>query len=391
MQTLKPEMEDRNLEMENLAQDLEQYWRTRLLTECRYQTNGARESILKWLLGKESERFLTLTDSELTIAKQAIEYRYRILQLRYLGVGPEKAYRNLINRLSSLFLLRNKIRTWVSLSRDRQRSVMDVLQEVLQELLQSDRYMQQQMSWITENTADVRLRNALVFASAEEYCMRPIRNQPLLVYRFVNYLRRTQRGGLTQVPSNDLIRLVSEEIISEDSDNPVNLLDHQALDNYLEEQAALEQQATREQVKREFAEYLTAQLGPQAAKWFELYLQGKSQDAIVKEMGWDIQQVYRLREKISYHAVRVFALKNQPELVSNWLEISLPNHSFGLKPKQLEQLSSQLSPLGRQILEQRLANQSWEAIALGLNLKPHQVMSQWTKVYLAAQEMRNLE
>jgi hypothetical protein len=388
MQTLKPEMEERNLEMENLAPDLEQYWRKRLLSECQ-QTEAARESILKWLLGEESERFLSLTNSELTIATQAIEYRYRILQLRYLGVGPEKAYRNLINRLSSLFLLRNKIRTWVSLSRDRQRSVIDVLQEVLQELLQSDRYMQQQMSWIAKNTADVRLRNALVFASAEEYCMRPIRNQPLLVYRFVNYLRRTQRGGLTQVPSNDLIRLVSEEILSEDSDNPINLLDHQAQAAYLEEQVALEQQAARDKVKQEFADYLTVQVGPQAALWLKLYLQGKSQDAIAKQLGWDIQQVYRLREKISYHAVRVFALKNQPELVSSWLEISLPNHGFGLTPKQLEQLSSQLNPIGRQILNQRLTEQSWEAIALELKLKPHQVMGEWTKVYLAAQALRN--
>jgi len=390
MQTIKPELEERNLEMENLAQDLEQYWRSRLECECQHSLT-ARESILQWLLGSDPKRFLTLTNSELALAKQGIEYRYRILHLRYLGVNPEKAYRNLINRLSSLFLLRNKIRTWVSLSRDRQRSVMDVLQEVLQELLQSDRYMQQQMAWITKNTSDVRLRNALVLASAEEYCLRPVRNQPLIVYRFVNYLRRTQRGGLTQVPSNDLIRLVSEEILTDDSDNPVNLLDHLAQAAYQEEQAVLEQQALRDKVKQEFANYLTEQLGPSAAEWLKLYLQGKSQDVIAKQMGWEIQQVYRLREKISYHAIRVFALKNQPELVSNWLEISLPNHNFGLTPKQLEQLSGKLSPIGRQILDQSLAGETWEAIALKLELKTHQVMGEWTKVYLAAQEKRNQE
>jgi len=52
-------------------------------------------------------------------------------------------------------------------------------------------------TWIAEVTSDLRLRNAMLFASTEEYCLRPVRNQPLIVHRFVNYLRRTQRGGLT--------------------------------------------------------------------------------------------------------------------------------------------------------------------------------------------------
>ncbi len=66
-----------------------------------------------------------------------MEYRLRILRQRYLGVGPERAYRNLMQRLGNLVLLRNKIRTWVALSRDRTSTVVDVLQEVIQELLTS--------------------------------------------------------------------------------------------------------------------------------------------------------------------------------------------------------------------------------------------------------------
>jgi hypothetical protein len=61
--------------------------------------------------------------------------------------------------------LRNKIRTFVALSRDRSSAVVDVLQEVIQELLQSDRYMQQQITWIAECTNDAKLKNALQFAS----------------------------------------------------------------------------------------------------------------------------------------------------------------------------------------------------------------------------------
>ena len=65
------------------------------------------------------------------------------------------------------------------------------------------------MAFIPEFRAAPRLRDGLLFASIEEYSLRSVRNQPLLVYRFVNYLRRSQRGGLTQVSSKDLIRLVS--------------------------------------------------------------------------------------------------------------------------------------------------------------------------------------
>ena len=114
---------------------------------------------------------------------------------------------------------------------------MNVLQEVIQELLQSDRYMQQQMNWIAQCTDDAKLKNALLFASIEEYCLRPIRNQPLLVYRFVNYISRTSRGGLTQVPTSDSIRLVSSEFLTEDSENPIFLLDAQALAEYQNTQA----------------------------------------------------------------------------------------------------------------------------------------------------------
>ncbi|BAY33053.1 hypothetical protein NIES2107_49480 [Nostoc carneum NIES-2107] len=287
--------------------------------------------------------------------------------------------------------LRNKIQTWVSLSRDRQRSVIDVLQEVLQELLQSDTYIQDQMATIAEITSDRRLRDTLLFASIEEYCLRPVRNQPLLVYRFVNYLRRTQRGGLTQVPSSDLIRLVSEEILTDDNDNRVNLVDSQAIAEYQEAQEQEEQLVLRQTVQQEFEAYLQENLGEEAVEWLRLYLQGKPQEEIAKKLGKQIKEVYRLREKISYHAVRVFALKGKPELVDNWLGISLQENNLGLTQNQWQQLYEQLTELGRQILDLRKAGNSIEAIATQLKLKTHQVMGEWGKVYLVAQTLRTQE
>ena len=388
MQTLKQGFEERNLNMTSEAEKLAQYWRNRLADECSQHSEATRESITNWLLGSDRKRFEELNVKELKIAKQAMEYRYRILCQRYLGMGRERAYRNLITRLGSLATLRSKIQTWISLSRDRQRKVLDVLQEILQELLQSDNYMVSQMACISHYTGDSRLRNALVFASLEEYCMRPIRNQPLLVYRFVNYLKRTQRGGLTQVPTKDLVRLVSEEVLAEDGENRVSLVDQNAIEDYQQEEKAQEQQLHRQLVKEEFSEYLKENLGEDATVWLQLYLKGFTQDAIAKKLGKPIKEIYRLREKIGYHAVRVFALKDKPELVANWLETSLLEHNLGLTPKQWEQLQEKLSPVQKQVLEMLKIGKNIEDIAKHLKRKTHQVMGEWTKVYLAAQTVR---
>jgi DNA-binding CsgD family transcriptional regulator len=368
--------------------NIAQYWQQRLATDCPEQSQANRESIISWLLGIDLQRFNLLNPKELEIAKQAIEYRWRILHKRYLGMSREKAYCQLISRLGSVVTIRNKIQSWISLSRDRQRSVVDVLQEVLQELLQSDSYIQQQMSQISALTTDKRLRDMLLFASIEEYCLRPVRNQPILMYRFVNYLRRIQRGGLTQLPTGELVKLVSPEIITENNDHPVSLIDHQAIAQYEEIEYLEEQQANRQLVQEEFAEYLLANIGQLAVDWLQLYLQGKSQEQIAKQLNKPIKEVYRLREKISYHAVRIFAIKHQPELVDNWLSASLQQDNLGLTATELQQLQEQLTPLAQQVLNLCKAGNSMEEIAQKLQCKTNQVLSEWTKIYLAAQKLR---
>jgi DNA-directed RNA polymerase specialized sigma24 family protein len=388
MQTLNRGFEERNL-MAKVADELEQEWRMRLLNDYPDQSPTTRHSITRWLLGENLERFDTLTPTQIEIAKQAMDYRYRILRQRYLGVEPERAYRHLTTRLAGLVTLRNKIRTWVSLSRDRQRAVVDVLQEVIQELLNSDRYIQKQIAWIAQCTEDIRLRDALLLTSIEEYCLRPIRNQPLLVYRFVNFLRRSQRGGMTHIPEGDKVRLVSEEVTPDDTDSPVSLLDNQAITDYQEAQAGEEQQVLRQSVRKEFEVYLTENLGPEAADWLRLYLQGKSQEAIAKALNKPVKEIYRLREKISYHAIKVFSIKAKPELVASWLETSLQEHNLGLTPRQWQELLDSLTPEQRQLLEQRKAGKSLEAIAKDLNLKVNQVIGEWSKLYLAAQALRS--
>jgi len=388
MQTLKLKFEALHLTVK-LAEDLAQNWRSRLSFDCPEQSTATRESIIRWLLGNDLERFALLSPNQLEIAQQAMAYRYRILRQRYLGLSPERAYRNLTTRLGSSVLVRNKIRTWLATSRDSQRAVADVVQEVIQELLQRDYYIQQQIAWIAECTSEPKLRTALLFASTEEYCLRPVRNQPLLVYRFVNYLHRSARGGLTQVPSNELIRLVSDELQTDDSHTPINLLDTQAIAAYQGKQGLEEQQTLRNAVKQEFSSYLAAQLGPTAVQWLKLYLQGQSQEAIARKLNMPVKEVYRLREKIIYHAVRVFALKSQPELVSYWLETSLQEYSFGLTPQQWQQFWERLTPLQRQVIELKKAGKDVEAIAQVLNRKVNQVTGEWHKLCLIAQAVRS--
>lgn len=387
--TLIQGFKELNLAMTTDIRRLAQYWGSRLVAECPEQSLANRKSIVFWLLGGDIQRLEHLNPQELHIAEQAMEYRWKILRQRYLGRSRERAYYNLLNRLGSLVTLRNKIEIWISLSRDRQRTVMDVLQEVLQELLQNDKYIREQMVSIAEMTTDKQLRDNLLFATIEEYSMRMIRNQPLVVYRFLNYLRRNQRGGITQVPNHESVKVVSEQILLDDDDSPISLVDNQVFAEYQQAQEIEDQQALRQLVQQEFADYLQATLGSEAVEWLNLYLQGKSQDQIAKTMHKPIKEIYRLREKISYHAVRVFALKAKPELVENWLAISLKENNLGLTQNQWQQLYENLTPLRRQILDLRKAGNSIEAVAQQLEMKTHQVLGEWTKIYLAAQSLRN--
>ena len=369
---------------ETIAED----WSSRLHEELPNLSQSNRQSIVRWLLGESPEQLATLPTSELAIERQAIEYRYRILQQRYWNVSPEEGYQRLIKRLSSLFLIRSKIKTWIALSRDRRRTVVDVIQEVIQEMMCSDRHLSQQLKWIATCTQSSRLRNLLMLASIEEYCLRPIRNQPLIIYRFVNYLRRNQKGGMTQVPTGELIRLVSDAIAPGDSEDSLSLLDVEAWNNYQSQQSDLEQQSMRHLVKTSFTNYLSRNLGDTAARWLELHLNGLSQEQIAQSLNMPVQQVYRLREKISYHAIRIFALREQPAMMLGWLKTSLQDHNFGLTPAQWDRFYQGLGAEEQAILTAYKENQPLDELARRLGVKSGQIQAQWVQIYLKAQELR---
>jgi hypothetical protein len=372
---------------ESLPSDLSAIWQQQLATDLPDQSAATHQAVAQWLVG-EPERFEEMSAHEVKLAKNAMDYRYRIFLSRYWGLSPEYAYKRLLQKLGGLFLIRSKVRTWIALSRDRKRAVKDVLQEVIQEMLQSDRHMQQQTQWISQCTTRSSLRNLLILATIEEYCLRPIRNQPLLVYRFVNYLRRSQRGGMTQVPSAELIQLISEEVGTSEAEGTLSLLDFEALDRYETQKDFEAQQSARQAVKQQFADYLHEKLGETAVQWLDLHLQGYAQDSIAQQLQLSVREAYRLREKVSYHAIRIFTIKEQPDLVFAWLKTSLKHHNLGLTPTEWQGYVSALSEPQQQLIAAFKAGKTVKEAAKAFELTEKQVLSKWAELYLKAQEVR---
>lgn len=374
--------------MKTNADDLKCQWEIRIKNDYPAMNIATSQSIINWLLGDYPEKLNQLNVEQLAIADGGMNYRYEILKKRYLNVNQKLAYDRLMNRLGSLALLTGKIRTWVALSRDRQQTVVEVLQEIVQEMLKSDRYLQEQLAWISQCTVNPNLRNSLLLASVEEYCLRPIRNQPLIAYRFFNFLQSQARSGITQIPRQELVRVISEETTGEDN-SPINLSDSQALENYQKAEQWEQIQTLRILVQQKLSKYLADKIGDQAVQWLNLYLQGLSVETIAQKLNLSIQKVYRLREKISYHALQVFAVKIEPELVQQWLEISLKEHNFGLTPKQWQMYLNNLQEEQRQLILKLKTGQTLEEICDELNWSKTQGVKRWRELYFLAQKLRN--
>jgi hypothetical protein len=243
----------RDIEVKNLEKtfnELKQIWQSRLKEDEPNLNKKHQVSIIQWLLGEDKEKWQEMSSKKLAVIQQGFDYRYRILRERYLHTSASQAYRRLIKRLESVVVIRQKIRTWVSLNWDRQQTVSDALQEVIQEMFISDRNIQQQMKWISQCTQDEKIRMILLFTSLEEYCLRPIRNQPLLAYRLLDYLRGSQKIGITQVPQHQMIRIMLEDfsIDTYNEDYSQSLWDSISEANYQVSQEHQEQEVLRPQV-----------------------------------------------------------------------------------------------------------------------------------------------
>jgi len=372
---------------------LKQYWHNLLAKEAGIKNRTTQECIVNWLLAENYNKLtryncdlLIYSETELCqIHCQTISYRYNILQKRYLGVSPQQAYRNLIDRLSSIVVVRRKLEIWLETYREYS-SISEILQEVIQAMLEKDRYLQKQNNYIAKSTVNSNLANSLLLATLEEYCLRPIRDRPLLFYRVINFMVERKRGGITQIPKNKRLRLVSPQ---KNTDPAVNLLDERAIIEYQENKKWQERQTIRIEVIKEFEQYLTHKLGVTAAKWLQLYLQGHSQETTAKILNLPIEKVYRLREKINYHALKVFAIKEKPELIAQWLEISLREHNLGLTAREWHKYWHNLTPTQKDLINYLKEGNTLKGLCQNYNWKMTRVTTEWSKIYFAAQRLRN--
>jgi hypothetical protein len=370
-----------------IASQIQSQWQVQIGQECASYSKATQDSIVRWLLGEDLDRFDSLAPAQLAIVTQGIDYQYRILWQRYLGCSPTKAYKNLMQRLAGVAALRAQVRAWVAASRDRHRSVVDVLQEIVQEMLQHDKYLQQQIVWIGTCTDRPQLRNTLMLATIEGYCLRPVRNRPLISYRFVNYLRTSQRGGVTNLPQGIFIKMVADTVSDDENETSFNLIDDRAATTDLERQDIAETEMLRDEVTAKILAYLTEKIGANASEWLRLFLLGKTPEEIATILHLEIGQIYRLREKVTYHA-QVFATKTHSEIVAEWLKTSLLEHNLGLTATQWQLLQQNLSSHQIHILTDLKAGRSIGSIAKTLKLKTNQVESEWKQIYTAAQDLR---
>ncbi len=375
------------VETAKLATKLTKQWQIQLSQECAAQSVAIQTSVIQWLLGEDLERFDQFTPAQLAIVRQGIDYRYRVLSQRYLGISPTKAYKNLMQRLGGVAIVREQVQAWVASSRDRHRTVADVLQEVVQEMIHRDKYIQQQIVWIAQCTNHPQLRSTLLLSTIEEYCLRPIRHKPLISYRFVNYLRVNQRGGITNFPPDSFVNIVSDVGSDGDGETSTNLIDYLLSAEDQSQQDWEETQILRAQVTEQMSLHLAAKLGADASQWLHLYLLGKTPEEIAAHLHLDLRQIYRLREKVAYHAL-VLAIKSQPEIVAKWLKTSLQEDHLGLTMQQWKSFQQNLNPIQLDLLTRRQAGESFATIAETLNLKINQVQGEWKQLYLIAQSLR---
>jgi hypothetical protein len=155
-------------------------WEHRLSIACANQTKTDQISILNWLLGADRDRWDRFDDKQLAIVCAGLDYRFGILDRRYLDVSPPLAYKNLMERLGSFPAIRKAIVNHVRVQIDIDRQIVGTLETAIQDLLQHDRYLHQQIVWIRQCTAVPSLRDALLLANIEAYSLRNINDRPLL-------------------------------------------------------------------------------------------------------------------------------------------------------------------------------------------------------------------
>lgn len=178
----------------DMVQQLRITWESRLKREYPKQRLDRRESIIRWLIGNQLESLEPLSGDRFASLYPTLEYRYRILQQHYLEVKPEIAYHRFLDRLGSAIVAQPQVRCWIRQNPSYQKGVVDLLAQSVEYLLSEDDYIGEQTLQIAQCTEDIHLRNALLLATLEEYCLCVVNGQPRVIRYLIAFLDRQNPG-----------------------------------------------------------------------------------------------------------------------------------------------------------------------------------------------------
>lgn len=147
------------------------------------------ESIATWLLGPTATHPSFVPCDHLT---QQMDYRYRILQKRYLQSSSSEGYQRLIRRLSVIIVTYPPIARKLAQIPHYHASILLLTQNLLNEIIHYDLEVQRMIKWIGQITPDQALQEKLLLASLEEHCSQLIHNQPMILHRLRQFLRQEQ-------------------------------------------------------------------------------------------------------------------------------------------------------------------------------------------------------
>ncbi len=173
--------------MANSAKYLKKLWHRRIhrkLPQCQQKN---QQSILKWLLGEDLERFKLMNELELARADRDMNCRLNILR-NYLDIEQNQAYRHLLDRFGSAIVKDSFLRQLLRFHQLDSYITAESLLKTSKIVIQHSDYIRKQIAWIAQCSGNIELRNALLLTSLEEYCLRSLGNRTVLSHYLSEFL-----------------------------------------------------------------------------------------------------------------------------------------------------------------------------------------------------------
>ncbi|MGK7942363.1 MAG: hypothetical protein AB4062_19830 [Crocosphaera sp.] len=169
--------------MKNNREKLTLFWLKKLHQDLPQYTLDEHKVIINWLL--ENNNFLDIDKpvkiEKLLDYKTRLDYRFNLLKERYLGLNYVESYGNLISRLQSVAIQFSSFLS-IQYCQKFHQSMLTVVEKLLEEMITYDIYLNKRFKKIIAGTSHQHLREALILATIEEYCLHSVNNKPFFLY-----------------------------------------------------------------------------------------------------------------------------------------------------------------------------------------------------------------